>query len=280
MQSLVLGASGIVGGYIVQHLLLSGERPFALSRSPPENPRDAHWVSGDLRDPAKLKFPKIETIYCTVDVGLVAEALPHLLTPSLRRVVAFTSTSIVTKINSELVSERKNMRGWAESEQKLIAACDTSQIGWTILRPTIIYAEGRDRNVTRLARLIRTFGFLPLAGRGTGLRQPVHAEDLAIGAINAAAQEAAINKVYVLPGRDIISYREMVGRIFDGMQKPRRIVSVPPILWRLAFLTAKPFFPNANAAMGTRMAKDMVFDGSPATRDFNWNPREFRPRFE
>src|SRR6202165_4520999 len=280
MRSLVLGATGIVGGYIVQHLVLSGERPFALSRSPPKDPTGAQWVSGDLADPAALKLPQIETIYCTVQVDLLAEALPYLLNPSLKRIVAFSSTSIVTKIDSELKSERESMTALAEAEQKLIATCERLRIGWTILRPTIIYAEGRDRNVTRLARLIQTFGVLPLAGRGSGLRQPVHAEDLAIGAINAAAQEAAINKVYVLPGRDIISYREMVGRIFDGMQKPRRIVSVPPILWRLAFLTAKPFFPTANAAMGTRMAKDMVFDGSPATRDFNWNPREFRPRFE
>jgi uncharacterized protein YbjT (DUF2867 family) len=280
MQSLVLGATGIVGGYIVQHLLLLGEKPIALSRSPPKDSGGAQWVSGDLADPTALKFPQIEIIYCTVEVGLLVQALPHLLNPSLKRVVAFTSTSIVTKMDSELASERESMRRWAEAEQKLIAICERLGIEWTILRPTIIYAEGRDGNVTRLARLIQRFGFLPLAGRGTGLRQPVHAEDLAIGAINAAAQEAAINKIYVLPGRDIISYREMVGRIFDGLQRPRRIVSVPPSLWKLAFLSAKPFFPNANAAMGTRMTKDMVFDGSQATRDFNWKPREFRPRFE
>ena len=280
MQSLVLGATGIVGGYIVRHLLLLGEKPIALSRSPPKDPGGAQWVSGDLADPTALKFPQFEIIYCTVEVGLLVQALPHLLNPSLKRVVAFTSTSIVTKMDSELASERESIRRWAEAEQKLIATCERLGIEWTILRPTIIYAEGRDGNVTRLARLIQRIGFLPLAGHGTGLRQPVHAEDLAIGAINAAAQEAAINKIYVLPGRDIISYREMVGRIFDGLQRPRRIVSVPPSLWKLAFLLAKPFFPNANAAMGTRMAKDMVFDGSPATRDFNWKPREFRPRFE
>jgi hypothetical protein len=41
-----------------------------------------------------------------------------------------------------------------------------------------------------------------------------------------------------------------------------------------------PFFPNANAAMGARMATDMVFDPAPAVRDFDWKPRGFRPRFE
>jgi hypothetical protein len=47
----------------------------------------------------------------------------------------------------------------------------------------------------------------------------------------------------------------------------------------LGFALMKPFFPNANAAMGARMAKDMVFDPAPAARDFGWNPRGFHPRF-
>jgi len=141
-------------------------------------------------------------------------------------------------------------------------------VGCTILRPTIIYAEGRDGNISRLAGLIRRFGVLPLMGTGAGLRQPVHAEDLAIGAIAAAASDAAIGKTYAMPGGETISYREMVGRIFDALGKPRRIISAPPFVWRLAFALAKPLFPNANAAMGARMAMDQVFDAAPAVRDF------------
>jgi hypothetical protein len=52
------------------------------------------------------------------------------------------------------------------------------------------------------------------------------------------------------------------------------------LLWRTAFFIAKPFFPNANVAMGNRMAKDMVFDASPAIRDFGWCPRNFHPNFD
>ena len=278
MKSLVIGATGIVGGYIVQHLVAAGERPLALSRAAH---RDDHvdWIQGDLAAPAALPIAAFETLYCTADVGLLADALPHLDRSALRRVVVFTSTSIVTKMESEIASEREHLRRLADGEQRLIAACKQYGIGWTILRPTIIYCEGRDGNVSRLARLIRKFGFLPLMGSGAGLRQPVHAEDLAIGAIQAAASEAAVDKTYALPGGEIVSYREMVGRIFDALGRPRRIVSAPPIVWRMAFALAKPFFPGANAAMGNRMAKDMVFDGAPAVADFGWKPRPFRPVF-
>lgn len=279
MRSVVIGATGIVGGYIVAHLIQRGERPLALSRKP-QTPANIDWVQGDLAAPADLKFPEFASLYCTVGIDLLADALPHLRTPALKRVVAFTSTSIVTKIESEIAGERELLQRLADGERRLIATCEQLGIGWTILRPTIIYAEGRDGNVTRLARLIRRFGCLPLMGSGTGLRQPVHAEDLALGAIDAAASAAATNKTYALPGGETISYREMVGRIFDGLRKPRRIISTPPWIWEAAFTLAKPLFPNANAAMGRRMAKDMVFDASPAITDFGWSPRSFRPRFD
>ena len=279
MRSVVLGATGIVGGYIVDRLVQAGERPIAVSRGRREATADVEWIEADLAAPQTLDLPPFTTLYCTAHAGLLARALPHLSSPVLERVVAFTSTSIVTKISSEIPAERESIRLWAEAEQQLIATCERLGVGWTLLRPTIIYDEGRDANITRLSRLIERLGFMPLAGAGSGLRQPVHAEDLAIGALAAAHSAAAANKIYATPGRDTISYREMVGRIFDGLDKPRRVVGVPPPLWRAAFALARPFIANANVAMGNRMAKDMIFDATPATQDFGWNPREFRPRF-
>jgi nucleoside-diphosphate-sugar epimerase len=280
MRSIVLGATGIVGGYILDRLVKAGERPIALSRSRRDATADVEWIEADLAAPEALNLPPFTTLYCTAHAGLLARALPSLFSPGLERVVAFTSTSIATKIDSEIPAERDSTRLWAEAERQLIATCERLGVGWTVLRPTIIYDEGRDANITRLSRLIEKLGFMPLAGAGSGLRQPVHAEDLAIGALAAAGSPAAINKIYATPGKDTISYREMIGRIFDGLDKPRRVVAVPPLLWRAAFALARPFVANANVAMGNRMAKDMIFDATPAIQDFGWNPREFRPRFK
>src|SRR6266849_10021016 len=280
MRSVVIGATGIVGSHLVDRLVRAGERPIALSRSARKSADDVEWFEGDLAAAENLKLPPFKTLYCTAHVGLLATALPFLSGASLTRVVAFTSTSIVTKMDSEILAERESVRVWAEAEQQLIAACERLGVGWTVLRPTIIYDEGRDANITRLSRLIHRLGFMPLAGSGSGLRQPVHAGDLAIGALAAAASLAAANKIYAIPGKDTITYREMVGRIFDGLHKPRRIIPIPPPLWRAAFSLAKPFVPNANVAMGNRMAKDMILDSAPAMEDFGWNPREFRPKFD
>jgi nucleoside-diphosphate-sugar epimerase len=277
-RSMVLGGTGLVGSHIVRRLVVAGERPLAVSRRPR---KDDHvdWLQGDLERPAKLACAPVEQLFCTVDIQLLVDALSCIATPSLRRVVVFTSTSIVTKADSAIKSERNGVRRLADGEQRLTAICDRLGINWTILRPTLIYDEGRDANITQLAGLIGRFGFLPLVGGGTGLRQPVHAEDLAIGAMAAMAAPAAANKIYVLAGCDTMDYREMVGRIFDGMARPRRLISVPPWVWRAAFFAMKPILPHANVAMGIRMMQDMNFDSSAAQADFNWNPRRFHPQF-
>jgi nucleoside-diphosphate-sugar epimerase len=277
--SLVIGGSGLVGSYIVQHLAGRGEDVTAVSRSPRAR-TGVRWIAADLRRPETLAGIRCTTLYCTASAILLANALPHLLNPSLRRVVAFSSTSVLTKQDTEVVEEREMIRQLTQAEQAIAGTCERAHIDWTILRPTLIYAEGRDTNITPLSQLIRRFGFMPLVGGAPGLRQPVHAEDLAIGAIAAAASPAARDKFYALPGPETLSYREMMGRVCDGMHRPRRLVSVPPWLWRAIFSAAKPLYPTANVAMGLRMMKDMTFDPAPAIRDFGWQPRSFHPVFD
>jgi nucleoside-diphosphate-sugar epimerase len=277
--SLVIGASGNVGSCIVNHLLARGDRVFALSRSNHQSNERVTWFAGELTSPEDIHFPPFSTIYCTAPVGKLAAAMPHLMNESLRRVVAFTSTGVVTKLNSEIEAERLNMMEYAKAERQLTSICEALSVPWTILRPPLIYLEGKDQNITRLSNMIRKIGFLPIAGSGNGLRQPVHAEDIAIGAVAASKSISAQNKIYELPGGETITYREMVGRIFDGMNRPRRILPLPPFLWRTAFRLVSFALPNANLAMGTRMSRDFVFDSTPAVKDFGWSPRRFRPIF-
>ena len=278
-RSLVVGGTGLVGGYIVRHLMQRGEQPLAMSRKQHEA-SDVQWVCADLRNVNTLAFDCITTIYCTADAALLATALPRLISPVTKRVVAFSSTSVLTKQDSEVLEEREMIRKLRQAEETIISVCQQSGVDWTILRPTLIYAEGRDTNITPLSKLIQRFHFMPLVGGGTGLRQPVHAEDLAIGAINAAGSALAANRFYSLPGGEAITYREMVGRIFDGLGMPRCMFTISPTLWRAAFVLAKPLYPNANVAMGIRMTTDMSFDIEPAQSDFGWKPRLFRPRFD
>lgn len=278
LRALVVGGTGVVGQHLMHHLAARGYEPIGLSRSATSGPG---WIRGDVTDPQPWvdQLQPCATVYTSAAIPLLLPAVSIFASKGVRRFVGISTTSVLTKRESVIAEERAGLAWLAEGEDKVIAACEQHGIGWTILRPTLIYDEGRDVNVTRLAGLIRKYRMIPLAGRGLGLRQPVHAEDLAIGAIDAAGSAAAVNATYTVPGGETLTYREMVGRIFDGLGRRRIIVSVPPSVWRAAFRLAQPLFPRANFAMGDRMSKDMTFDATAAQRDFSWRPRSFHPRF-
>lgn len=275
---LVLGATSLIGGFMLARLNALGITPISLSRRPPTN--DVCWVDGDLADPNLAdELPPIATVLSLSPIWLLPEALPALKARGMTRLVAFSSTSRFTKQDSPEPSERAVARALADSEARVEAFCAEHGVTWTILRPTLIYVEGRDANVSRLAGLIRRFKVLPLSGRGEGLRQPVHADDLAGGAIAAAGAPAARNRAYDLVGGETLTYRAMAERIYAGLGRRPLILPLPAWLFRLLLTLAKPFYPGATATMADRMAQDLTFDDAAARADFGWAPRDFRPRF-
>lgn len=278
---LVLGPTSLVGRHVLPRLRDARAVVAAVSRTPPEFQDDGvRWVRRDLAEPRTAPLPFAATVLSLSPIWLLPKLLPELQAAGMRRLLAFSSTSVATKGRSPVAAERRVAQSLAEAEAAVQRFCDEHGIAWTILRPTLIYDEGRDGNVSRIARLVDRLKVMPLYGRGRGLRQPVHAEDVAWAAIAAAASPATVGRCYDLPGGETISYREMVERIFLGLDRAPRIVPAPPLLWRLAFALGKRWLPGANAAMGQRMSQNLVFDGGPAARDFGWAPRGFRPVFQ
>ena len=207
-------------------------------------------------------------------------ALEALANMGMRRLIAFSSTSRFTKAASPHAGERQIADRLAQAEAAVISFCQSKDIGWTILRPTLIYAEGQDENISRLARLIQRIGVLPIAGSGRGRRQPVHAADLARVAVRASQTDCALNKAYDLPGGETLTYRTMAERVFIGLDRRPRIVNIPLSLWQAGLWLASPLLPGATGAMGARMAEDLVFDAQAAKADLDWQPRGFAPHFD
>jgi nucleoside-diphosphate-sugar epimerase len=275
---LVTGATSLIGRFAVPRLRAMGVEFQALSRTAPD---ETGWVRGGLSDPGlDARLPECPTVLSLSPIWHLPPGLPALKAKGMQRLVAVSSTSVLTKASSPDAYEQGMVRRLAEGEAAVRAFCEANGVAWTILRPTLIYAEGQDQNVSRLARLVRGLGFLPLAGKGEGLRQPVHADDLAAAAIAAAASPAAANRAYDLPGGETLTYRQMAERVFEGLGRRPRVLPLPEGLWRLAFALSRPFLPGATAQMGARMSEDLAFDGTAAAADFGWDPRPFRPDFK
>lgn len=146
-----------------------------------------------------------------------------------------------------------------------------------VLRPTLVYGFGLDRNLSVIARFIRRFGFFPALGAAKGLRQPVYAGDVAAACVAALLRTEAANHAYNLSGAERLSYREMVKRLFGVLGRPPRFITIPLWMFTLAIMPLKllPRFRKWTPAMVERMNQDMAFDHEEAARDLGFSPRAF-----
>jgi len=223
---------------------------------------------------------------CDVDAwfhfAFLALAVPHLEAAAkagVKRFVGFSSTSVFTKKRSKSEEERRSIQRLTEAEAKVKSICQTDDIAWTLFRPTMIYGCGMDQNIAFIQRVIDRFGFFPVAGKGKGLRQPVHAEDLALACIAALHSEDALNKAYELSGGEVLTYRDMVERIFTSLNRKSMIISIYPAVYKGVIAIIKRILPRyafIQTSMVDRMSMDMVFDHTDAANDFGYNPRPFQ----
>lgn len=195
------------------------------------------------------------------------------------RIVAFGSTSLEVKEHSIDAAERDVAQRLANAEQALFSAAQARGATATVLRPTLVYGAGRDRTLTQIANLAQRTGAFVLPANATGLRQPVHVDDLASAALAVVTQPATQQRSYAVGGGEVLAYMQMVERVLAALPRPARLYQVPPTLFGLALSAAQRLgrLRGMNAAALQRMRDDLVFDLEPARRDFGYAPRAFRP---
>lgn len=223
---------------------------------------------------ATLREPTARWVTCC-PLWAVVEQLPLLEAAGARRVVALSSTSRFTKIESLAAADRALAARLARAEEQLGDWAGRRGVDLTLLRPTLVYDAVHDGNVAAIARFIRRWGFFPVVGPAAGLRQPVHADDVA-AACQAALAAGSAAAAYSLSGGERLPYRELVQRIFAWLGIPPRLVSVPLAPFRAAGLLARRL-PRLAALheIGLRMNRDLIFDHAPASRDLGFQPRPF-----
>lgn len=271
---LVSGARGVVGAPLVQSLAQQA-RPFlAVSRSDSESLQWDMRQAPDAHQQAKLSACQ-QLIHCA-PIWLLTPHLPLLVSVGIQRMVVFSSTSVLSKRDSADPAEQELARVLAQSEAELQQACAEHAVELTILRPSMIYGYGRDENVSHIARQLRKLKFMPLAGHASGLRQPVHADDLVAAALRVLASPITYGKTYTVAGGEVLSYRAMVERIFVAMGRPARFLHLPVFLYGglLSTISLLGSF-NYTAGMARRMNLDMVYDNADAERDFGYAPQPF-----
>ena len=129
-----------------------------------------------------------------------------------------------------------------------------------------------------IATFVRRFGVFPVVWPGTGRRQPIHADDVALAMAAAASVPAAPGALFDLPGGDTLTYREMVCRIFESSGRRPILLYLPLGLARAAFYVWRTVTgAKYSAASLERMNMDLTLDPAPARKALG-SPAGISPR--
>lgn len=272
---LVTGANGVVGPCLCELLQAESMSVGTLGRAPGGH---LNGIVADLGKPESLVLnERFDLLIHMAPLWLLPQNLERFTEAGVKRMIAFSSTSAGSKQDSHDASDRELAGALLSAEEQVRKGAADSGIGLTLFRPTMIYGFGRDGNVSAIVRMIRRLGFFPIAGAGSGLRQPVHALDLAVAAQSCMDSETAIDKTYNLGGADILNYREMVQRIFQGMARTPRILHLPTPLYRtlIGIAVRANVIGGVSSGAADRMNEDLSFDTAPAQNDFGYRGSAF-----
>ncbi|MEO7916903.1 MAG: NAD-dependent epimerase/dehydratase family protein [Dokdonella sp.] len=278
---LVLGGTGAVGRFLLPRLRDGRRSLIALSRHRVEpNDSSIEWMQGDLY----TEMPDLgdRAIQSMVSVGPLDGLVRWLATASLsdlKRVVALGSMSVVVKADSHDPAERELAERLRQSEKALLAHCADRNIAVVVLRPTLIYGADVDRSLSALVELGMRWRVFPSIPGATGLRQPIHADDVAAACVAALDAAESSPKIYDIGGAERLAFSAMIERTRASLALITLPVRVPLSLARIALrlLQIFPRWQHLSGGLVDRLCVDQTADNAPATNDLDWHPRDFQP---
>jgi uncharacterized protein YbjT (DUF2867 family) len=275
MNVLVTGATGFTGPFVVNRLLALGCSVRCFVRPASDCsvlPAEAvQLATGDLSDVDSLKAALTgrDTLVNLASIGF--GHAPGIVSAAVRagvkRAIFISTTAIFTTLNAK----SKVTRLAAEE------AVRGSGLDYTILRPTMIYGTGRDRNMCRLVRLLRWTPVVPLPGRRDALQQPVYVDDVAAAVVQALKRENLRQRAYNIGGASVLTFEQIVDTVCGmlGRRVAKMPLSAGGLARALSTAESAGLRLPIRAEQVLRLNEDKRFDYDEAARDFGYSPRTF-----
>ena len=276
----LFGATGFVGGYLIDALVEAGHEPSVLVRSGSERKLRlsdrCRVISGDLGNVVAIDdvLEGCDAAIFTVGLlrecprrGITCEETHHL---AAARVVDAAKRAGVGQFL--LMSANGVQRPGTPYQETKLDAEDylrASGLNFTIFRPSVIFGnpQGKMEIATQLFQeMVRPP--VPAIGFHTGLSpangpimmSPVHVRDVADAFLRSLDNEAMLGKCLEIGGPENLSWTEMLRRISQAVDKRKLIVPMPLTVMKFAatLFDWLPFFP------ATRDQLTMLAQGNTA----------------
>lgn len=149
----------------------------------------------------------------------------------------------------------------------------------TILRPTMIYGDLCDSNMSKFIKMIDKFRVMPVINGGRSLIQPVNARDLGKAFYTVlTSPDETTGKAYDLSGEKPLQMIEVFKLISDNLNKKTIFISIP-LGFGVFLARVVKIFSLGKAdyvEKVQRMSEDRSYSHEDAKNDFNYKPISFK----
>jgi N-acetylglucosaminyl-diphospho-decaprenol L-rhamnosyltransferase len=270
---LITDVENQVGLCVLRRLLAANVEVIALYL---ERPLDIYhpklnWIKAELgRKNLDLPKGKIKTVICTSPLHNLTPYMEKLAAYGVERLISFNPLTAVTH-DIDIQIKRQ-----LAAEQDIIRICGEKKIAYTMFHTSIIYGFRLNDCITSIYKFIRRFGFFPAVEDIPNVYQPVHADDLAIAALKILNIEETYNQIYNLSGsEEYISYHEIISKIFEVLDKKRRISKSQFSTAFFKMYTGLRKKHNINNEIARYAGKNNSISYKKAEEDFGFSARSF-----
>jgi len=256
MKLALVGASGFLGGRLVQELAQADHECLVLTRNAAGRRelkliRGARLREADVYDADALAqaFAGVDAVVSMAGIlnerGFGGKGFHRVHVELVERIIdACRGAGVRRLLHVSAINAGKGESHYLRSKGEAEALLADSSLDVTIFRPSVVFGPG-DSFFTRFARLLRFTPVLPLACPDARL-QPVYAGDVAAAMRRALEDPATIGSSYELAGPQAYTLCELVAWTADVLGLQRRIIGLPRTLARLQamimdFVPGKPF---------------------------------------
>jgi NADH dehydrogenase len=244
----IYGGSGFVGRYIARRMAKEGWRVRVAVRRPNEAlfvkpygvPGQVDPVLCNIRDDASVRAAMLGADAVVNCVGILSEsgrnrfdAVQAQGAGRVARIAADLGVANLVQISAigaDPASDSAYARSKAAGEAAVLAAFPAA----VILRPSVVFGQ-EDQFFNRFAGMARMGPILPVVGAETRF-QPVYVDDVARAAVMGVVGDAAPG-IYELGGPDVLSFRDLMNKMLEVIQRRRAVVNVPFFVARIMATT-------------------------------------------
>ena len=240
----IYGGSGFIGRYIARRMAKEGWRVRVAVRRPNEaifvRPYgvvgQVEPVFCNIRDDASVRAVMQGADAVVNCVGVLSEvgkngfeAVQAEGAARIARIAAELGVGQLVQL-SAIGADADSASAYARSKAAGEAAVREAFPAAVILRPSVVFGS-EDQFFNRFAAMSRFGPILPVVGAETKF-QPVYVDDVAQAAVKAVLGEAAPG-IYELGGPDVHSFRELMQKMLQVVQRRRLIVNIPFFVARI-----------------------------------------------